>query len=445
MKKIYIIIAAVMVLLLTACSHSNSNGEQSYPLLDIQENEYISSIPVSSVNDFEYEYDDIAQGIVITRYVGTSDTVHIPAIIDGQAVKTIGSQSFANMPSREGVWANPVKNVIIPDGVMVIGNGAFFAQELESISIPDSIIRIDGYAFQHCERLTEAVFDGISYDYAGIDALYIAVNNRTDLSSVILSIDNIPENPASDFAYLENPEGHGLVIYGYNGNSENVKVPAVIDGQPVTGISWGVFSQRNELKNVIIPNGVISLDTNVFWDSKNLISVTLSESVEKIGNSVFLGCTSLLEINVAEGNQHFSYENGILFDKSKETLICYPAAKAGSYTIPDSVTVIKESAFSDAVALTGIIFHSGVTEIGSSAFSGCIGLTNVIIPEGMTSIGHTAFAGCAQLVSVTLPNSMRNMGNGVFNGCPKLTQAYYRGEIYDHSNVWIAANRINGR
>ena len=63
-------------------------------------------------------------------------------------------------------------------------------------------------------------------------------------------------------------------------------------------------------------------------------------------------------------NSVYSSVDGVLFNKSQTTLIQYPGGKAGSYTIPNSVT-----------------------SIGDYAFSGCTSLTSVTIPNSVTSIG----------------------------------------------------------
>ena len=66
-------------------------------------------------------------------------------------------------------------------------------------------------------------------------------------------------------------------------------------------------------------------------------------------------------------NPAYSSVAGVLFDKNQTTLIQYPGGKAGSYTIPDSVT-----------------------SIGGAAFA-CCSLTSVTIPDSVTSIGELAF------------------------------------------------------
>lgn len=113
-------------------------------------------------------------------------------------------------------------------------------------------------------------------------------------------------------------------------------------------------------------------------------------------------------------NQTYSSIDGVLFDKNKTILVQFPAAKSGSYVIPDTVVTIGSS---DSPFTIG----SSVTIIGGSAFSGCTGLTSVTIPVSVKSIGSNAFSGCTSLTSVTIPNSVTSIGSNAFSGCTNLT------------------------
>jgi hypothetical protein len=96
-----------------------------------------------------------------------------------------------------------------------------------------------------------------------------------------------------------------------------VTIPRTINGLPVTSIGGNAFSSCTSLTSVTIPNSVTS-----------------------IGSGAFSGCTSLSAITVEALNSFYSSVDGVLFNKSQTTLIQYPGGKAGSYTIPNSVTSI---------------------------------------------------------------------------------------------------------
>ncbi len=107
--------------------------------------------------------------------------------------------------------------------------------------------------------------------------------------------------------------------------------------------------------------------------------------------------------------------NGVLFDKSESTLLQYPMAVAGSYTIPGGVTSIGEWAFSDCFSLTNVSIPSTVTSIGKGAFSYCASLASITIPGSVTNIGDEAFEECACLTAITVDtNNLFYIGvNGV--------------------------------
>jgi hypothetical protein len=130
----------------------------------------------------------------------------------------------------------------------------------------------------------------------------------------------------------------------------------------------------------------------------------------------------LTSIDVAANNANYASDNGILFNKTKTTLLQYPAGKAKtSYTLPNSVTSSGDYAFDGCRGLASVTIPEGVTNIEYHAFNGCSGLTAVTIPESVTSIKDAAFHGCSGLISVTIPERVTSIGNNVFNNCCGLT------------------------
>src|SRR5690349_15059124 len=112
--------------------------------------------------------------------------------------------------------------------------------------------------------------------------------------------------------------------------------------------------------NYTIPNSVTSIGDYAFWACTNLTSVTIPNSVTSIGSEAFHGCTSLSAITVEALNSVYSSVDGVLFNKSQTTLLQYPGGKAGSYTIPNTVTSFAW-AFTGCTSLTSVTIGNSVT------------------------------------------------------------------------------------
>jgi len=88
------------------------------------------------------------------------------------------------------------------------------------------------------------------------------------------------------------------------------------------------------------------------------------------------------------------------------------------------VTSIGDSAFSGS-GVTSVTIPNTVTRIEESAFSDSAGLTNILIGDGVTVIGRWAFAGTS-LNEVTIPSAVSSLGEGAFWGCIGLTNTSCR-------------------
>jgi hypothetical protein len=170
-----------------------------------------------------------------------------------------------------------------------------------------------------------------------------------------------------------------------------------------------------------IPSAVTNIERLAFSGCTNLTSITIGSGVTSIAESAFNDCRALSTITVDASNAVYSSLGGVLFNKIRTVLITCPEGKAGSYTIPSTVTNIGRSAFLCCTRLANVTIPHGVTTIGDGAFWACLGLPDVIIPDGVTAIGTSAFALCTNLTNVAIPDSVTTMGGGVFWECTSLT------------------------
>lgn len=193
---------------------------------------------------------------------------------------------------------------------------------------------------------------------------------------------SLSPNPASDFEYEVNPAQNGILINKYIGTSENVVIPAEIEGLPVRSFR-GVFSEDGSLesgvfegsniKTVVFPNTVLSIGYNTCKDCKELTSVTFSENSE--------------------------------------------------------LTQIAVSAFEGCVSLKNIVFPNSVERIDRRAFYGCSALTEVDLPDELLKIGGSAFSECTALKKVSIPAKLDlnfiNMGDSPLTLVPSLEQIVF--------------------
>ena len=311
--------------------------------------------------------------------------ITIPSEIDGKPVTSIGYAAFRDCTG--------LTSITIPDSVTSIGYGTFEdCTGLTSITIPNSVTSIGYAAFRGCTRLASVnVASGNNYYSSNNGVLFD--KKKTKL--------------------IRYPEGKSQTSYA---------IP-----NSVTSIGDEAFWCCDGLTSITIPNSVTSIGDHAFWGCTGLTSITIPSSVISIevgafGVEAFDGCSNLTSINVASGNNYYSGINGVLFNKKKTELIRCPEGKSQtSYTIPDSVTSIEESAFYNCTGLTSITIPNSVTSIGNYAFYKCTGLTSITIPNSVTSIGDEAFEDCTGLTSITIPNSVTSIGGRAFLDCTGLT------------------------
>lgn len=118
------------------------------------------------------------------------------------------------------------------------------------------------------------------------------------------------------------------------------------------------------------------------------------------GGACFRDCPYLTEITADENHGSLSAEDGVLFSQNGQHLIAYPCAKAGAYTLPDSVLCIGDSAFENVTGLTELTFTDNLQTVGMSAFVNCINLTEI---HGAVPFTYgNVFVGCESLKSLEL-------------------------------------------
>ena len=175
--------------------------------------------------------------------------------------------------------------------------------------------------------------------------------------------------------------------------------------------------------SVTIPSTVTTIEPDAFWGCSQLVSVYVPSSVVSIDTIVGIvnACYNFQAFIVDPNNQKYCSEDGILFDKTKTTIVTYPAGKTQStYSIPNTVTQIANSAFYKSKNLESITIPNSVEKIGKYAFNGCSKISSIVLPNSVISLGDGAFEDCDSLTTVTISDNLEYMGAYPFAYCEKL-------------------------
>ena len=165
--------------------------------------------------------------------------------------------------------------------------------------------------------------------------------------------------------------------------------------------------------------GLTELPENSFYGCSNLKTISLPATVASIGETSFLNCYNLENIIVDPNNNKYESDEGVLFAKNKDTLVCCPKRKKGTYVIPEGVVNVVNNAFRGCSELTNVKIASSVKTLGISAFEQS-GITEIAIPKTVESIGVNQFRECWNLNKVSLPDNITQIEYGMFYGCGQL-------------------------
>lgn len=143
-------------------------------------------------------------------------------------------------------------------------------------------------------------------------------------------------------------------------------------------------------KEVIIPNGIISIGDFAFYQNRKIEKVILPKGLQSIGKSAFYGCKNLKEI-----------------------------------TLPDTLENISTGAFTGCHNLDNLIIPNKINTIHQGVFYNCRSLKNLTGIEHVEFIERSAFKGCDSLGPTLSLTNIVSIGVGAFTFCPSLKTVYF--------------------
>ena len=319
---------------------------------------------------YAYDYNILENGTAqITDYNSPEKNVVIPSEIDGYSVTEIGSQAF---------YYSSIESVVVPDGVIRIGEGAFTENHnLTEIILPEHEMEISPDAFD-------------STDY---------YENPENWKNDWLMIGNHKIVYAFEYEILENGTAS---ITGFNSPQQEVIIPSEIDGYLITEIGNGAFSWNDSIISVVIPESVTCIGASAFYDCNSLTQVSSPEHQMTVASNAFKYTPYFNDIRNWK-------DYWLMIDNNK-------AIYAFLYYMQEDNTIVINGYISPEknVYIPYQIDGHLITAIGSEAFSGKTEITSVTIPDGVIEIRDRAFEMCYDLSEITLPNHDLQIAESAF-------------------------------
>ena len=292
--------------------------------------------PVADLNDFEFE--DNENGVTLIKYNGDDPYLIVPSTIEGKAVTEIASGAFVGSSYSSSPVSAPY-DIVLPDTLITINDGAFQKIGVRTMTIPDSVTTF-GKAFLDCTELEE---------------LKIGAGVSEWPEDYIITLNNIEISPANTSLKAENglimsKDGSKLFVY-LGSASEDLIIPSTI-----REVSEYCFNGKSTLDTITIEdNEGVEFPNN---------TVMTSTEMNIINSKVtFTGTLSVRDIEIRDKSNVkgvISAYNSLMIDSSSFS----GNGSAPEISINNSEITGKVSAFS------GFQSESNSIKITSSKISG---------------------------------------------------------------------------
>lgn len=338
---------------------------------------------------------------VTDAFVGCTNLKNVDIAKDNKVYSSKNGIIY-NANSTQILYALPSLRgeLVIPDGVTSIANGAFIGcRYLERVTIPYTIQSVGECAFYKTD-IKSVTFKSLIGNVDATIGKY-AFRGCDDLATVTFE-------EGSRIAHI----GEGA-FFGCD-ELEEISLPANL--KSVGSQAFRDCESLEEL-DMSATQHEVTFGSNVFYDCVSLETVRMPKNVSDIAG-IFNGCSSLKQIVIDEDNENFVTKDGVLFDKNVTTLLFYPQSKNDqAYVIPETVTTIADGVFRGNGWLENVTIGKNVTKIGADAFREVDYLKTVIFTDGGTEdleIGAYAFADMSSLKTIELPARTKNVGECAF-------------------------------
>jgi len=340
-----------------------------------------------------------------------------------------------------------LKAISIPNSITSIADGVFGSCEnLSLLVIPESVRSIGNHLISGCKNNKKIVFLGDAPTFAkdafyenSITAYYPEMNSswtesvRQSYSGNVTWISYDGEYPNLDEGEKEIVKsgtcGENLTWILDEFGTLTISGTGYMKEYLWYGEDQSPWAKDQNIKTVVIENGVLNISSDAFCECINLTNVSIPNTVTRIGERAFTKCYNLVNIDIPDsvtvikGSAFADCINleTIKLPKKME-VFCgfYGCRRLKNIEVPEGITKLETQAFSQCISLESVILPSTLEVIGYGAFQDCKKLTSVEIPNGVLVIEELAFCRCYNLERIFIPETVQVVGNNVFAHCKKL-------------------------
>ncbi|MCM1244561.1 MAG: leucine-rich repeat domain-containing protein [Roseburia sp.] len=386
-RKLLIITLALLALSVSAVLSGdkvpNAQAEETEPLTitdeSLFETEYVDNL--LTITGFHQP----ESGNNLTQIV-------VPAAINGQKIRAIGSRAFANAGTN-----------------------------IHNLYLPDTLEKINDEAFCSCTLLQIG-----SYTYDIIGETFATVES----ASAEIPFVETPTIDASSLKKTESQLPSSLKVIGQKAFYESSVNNIIINSQDLI-IGEEAFASTGNLDSIIVNEGasVIEIKERAFQNSGNLHRFLVNGTVAKIGVRAFEGAGNLNELIVSNTGS-ISVIEEYAFQNCNNLHIV---------TLRGSLSSIGKNAFCQCGNMNDLVIDSTTPyTIGEYAFQNNANLHNVTLSNGIETIEKGTFENCTNMEYVYLPDSLKTIEEDAFKNLPNLK------EITINENVELAPNAFAG-
>ena len=376
---------------------------------------------VASDGTYWYAYKENADDTAtITDFLGpvdstkTSDpyTITVPTELARRKVTGLGESSFSGIYSPD----HP-KNY----------NLLSFCNQIQSVTIPESVTSIGKSAFEHCSNLDSLIINGVATSMIGAYA-FASCTSLTSLS-LVGSFQTIGDCAFASCGMTSLTIDATITSIEKYAFSSNSLTSLSLTGN-VQEIGDYAFANCTSLTSLSLTGDIQKIGDYAFYSCPSLKTVALPKSLTSIGAYAFDSCTSLDSIEIpgtvteiGDFAFHLSGLTSVKIDEGVQSTgvhMFYDCDNLATVNLPESLTTIAKGSFAFCSDLNHVKIPARVTCIGDGAFSHCTSLSEITLQDEVKTIGADAFLSCQELTSITLPDSVTDIGKEAFGHCSKL-------------------------